>query len=369
MIICHLTSIHKRTDIRVFQKECVSLANKTNYKVYLVVNDNLPDETLNNVFIKSTNVEMRNRLHRFMNRNKQLYKKALSINADLYHLHDPDLINVGVKLKKLGYKVIFDSHENIPDQIMEKNWIPKYLRWIISKLYGLYEKKKLTKLDYLITVSPHIKNRLKKINMNVSIITNYPIIKYKSRISHDNDEFRICFAGGIDHTWNHDLIIDSISKLSNVKYIIAGPSDSKYIEKLRKIPGWNKVEYLGFISKEEVENLYLSSDLGVALHHSKQVEITGTLGNNKLFEFLESGLPVLCTDYLIWKDIVEKYNCGYTINPLSRTQFIETIEMMIKNRDQLVKLGENGRKAIENEFNWKSQERKLLDIYKRILGD
>jgi len=133
--VCHLTSAHSRYDIRIFIKECRSLAIN-GYDVTLIVNDDKDDEILDGVRIVSTKYKYKNRIDRFIRSRKKLLDKAIEIDASIYQLHDPDLLPIGNKLKSLGKKVIFDSHEDVPQQIKDKEWIPKILRNLISNCMG-----------------------------------------------------------------------------------------------------------------------------------------------------------------------------------------------------------------------------------------
>ena len=137
--ICHVTSAHTRYDVRIFKKECCSLAKK-GYDCYLLVNDNNCDEDKNGVKIVSTGLEIHSRKERFIKSHDLLLEKMNMINADIYHFHDPDLLSLAAKMKKKGKKVIFDFHENVAKQIRDKEWIPSLIRKMISFFYSKYEK-------------------------------------------------------------------------------------------------------------------------------------------------------------------------------------------------------------------------------------
>lgn len=222
--ICHVTSAHTRYDVRIFQKECCSLAKK-GYDCYLLVNDNYNDENRKGIKIVSTGLEVRSRKERFTKSHKLLLQKMKQIDADIYHFHDPDLLSLAVKMKKRGKAVIFDFHEDVAKQIKDKEWIPKLIRNIVSIAYNKYEKKCAKKFDYLITVTPNCTNDFKKKNSNVEMITNFPIVN-NEYLKPEFKENNICFAGGISEQWCHDFILSVISEINDCNYILAGGGQS-----------------------------------------------------------------------------------------------------------------------------------------------
>ncbi len=360
--VCHITSAHSRYDIRIFAKQCRSLV-KGGYDVTLIVNDDKNDEIIDGVKIVSTRYIPKNRIDRFIKSSKKLLEKAIEINADIYQLHDPDLLLIGNKLKKLGKIVIFDSHEDVPKQIRSKEWIPRIMRKPVSKIYEMYEKSSLKRYNAVITVTPHIVDRIRTINSNVVMITNYPIIKGKENITRKKNN-SICFVGGIGEQWSHDKILMAIEDMEHIKYILAGKGNEDYVDLMKHYNGWCKVNYLGVIPHEEVRQIYYNSFAGMAiLSHDTQVGEEGTLGNTKLFEYMEAELPVICSNNRLWEEIIDKYNCGIAVNPNNIEEIKNAIIVLKNNPDKSKIMGQNGRKAVEEEYNWFTQEKKLLLLY------
>ena len=137
--ITHLTSVHPRYDTRIFIKECCSLAKIKGYEVNLIVADGLGDEKNNSVQIVDVG-KLQGRINRIFKTTRNIFIKAIELDSDIYHLHDPELIPVGLKLKKLGKKVIFDIHENVAEQIKDKEYLNFYVRNFFSFIYAKYEK-------------------------------------------------------------------------------------------------------------------------------------------------------------------------------------------------------------------------------------
>ena len=361
--LCHITSAHNRDDPRIFHKECVSLAKYGCYEVFLLVNDDEPDELKQGVRIVTTGLKPKSRKERFLDSKKILLQKAIEINAEIYQLHDPDLLPLGNKLKKIGKIVIFDSHEDIPQQILDKYWIPKYLRNIISKIFEEYEKYSISKYDGVISVTPKVVQRLRKINSNSIMITNYPIVDEKQVIER-KPEKAICFAGGICKEWNHINILKAIKDIVEIRYILAGRSSDSYIERLKSMDAWGKVDYRGQITFKEVKDIYNVSMAGMALNYSIQAREEGTLGNTKLFEYMEAKLPVICSNYRLWKEIIEGNKCGICVDPKNIKEIENAIRYIIDNPEEAMIMGENGRRAVIEKYNWGTQEKILVKFYK-----
>lgn len=366
MKVCHITSAHKRYDVRIFEKECSSLA-EIGYDTYLLVNDNEKNEEKNGVKIISTGYKPLSRRERMFGSINVLLKKALEIDADIYHLHDPELLQIVGKLKKRNKKVIFDVHEDTELQIMDKDWIPNVLRWIVAYVYKLYSGKKFKICNGIITVTPSIVKKMRKYSKNVIMITNYPILSEVSNSKRNDCSDYIFFAGGISKQWCHDRIIKAIENIENVRYKIAGPVEDGYIETLKQCKGWNKVDYLGKIPHSEVQSLYQGAIAGMAINECSQIRGEGTLGNTKLFEIMEAAVPVICTNYRLWKEVVERNNCGICVD-CKDVNAIEDAILTFKNDIQKrLEMGENGRRAVEEKYNWEKEREKMVKYYGEIV--
>lgn len=360
--ICHMTSAHQRYDGRIFSRECISL-QKAGYEVYLAVSDDKPDEIKNGIHICSTGLAPGNRMERMTKATRRVFEKAAEIDAEVYHFHDPELLPYGYKLKKLGKKVIFDSHEDTVTQILDKNYllIPK----AASRIYEMYQNDIVRMLDAVIAVSPNLTKHLTTAKDRRYIITNYPILLPMQE--HAQVKKQICFTGGCTDMWCVAEVAEAVSGLE-CEYVMAGPGEKDYID-IVLAKGKGKTKYLGQLERDAVFKLQAESAAGAMVCSASQlIRNGGTMGNTKMFEYMMNGIPIICSDVELWRNIVEKYECGVCVDPLDVQSIRAGIQYILSDPDRAKRMGQNGRKAVEEKFNWQTQVDELERLYRNVLN-
>ncbi|WP_307069609.1 glycosyltransferase family 4 protein [Alkalibacillus filiformis] len=363
MKICHLTSVHKYNDIRITVKECTTLVN-AGYDVHLIA-PNTRVKEFNGVTIHGLFNNYNGRLNRIKKFTKQIYQKAVELDADVYHFHDPELIPVGLKLKRKGKNVIYDIHEDVPRQIMSKSWIPKPLRKSVSSVFERYENNSAKKFDALIVATPFIKKRFYNVNENSVNVNNYPILS-EMHIDHSETfkKRQIAYIGGISKARGSITMAKAINNTS-AKLVLAGSFLTKTEENefYNHITA-NNIKHLGFIDREEIKNTLSESLAGLVILEPKENYLDSL--PIKMFEYMSASIPVIASNFPLWKNIIEKNNCGICVNPLNEDEIAEAIQWIIDNPKEAKKMGENGRLAVENYFNWEQESIKLIGTYKDI---
>lgn len=370
--ICHVTSAHNTNDVRILKKECTSLAKSKEYEVYLVGQGD--SYIYKNVNVVGVGTLPNNRFKRMSEFAKKVVDEALKIDADIYHLHDPELLRLAVKFKNAGKKVIFDSHENVLDSIEEKTYMPIIIRKIFKIYYKKLQKRILPQIDGIVVVTPQMIDIYKEYNENIVLITNYPILEQEKKVQTDNDttfvKGRFIFAGGISEQWSHKEIINAIDEIDGIEYRLFGPADEEYLAELKKMPGWSKVYYGGKISYEEVQEEMKKAQFAFALLKPSRNSFyrQGTLGNTKLFEAMGNGKPVIATDFDLWKPIVEENRCGVCVDPADVMAIRRAIFKMFQlaNKEYNIMRQRCNDMAIKK-YNWNNEEEKLFQFYYRII--
>lgn len=368
--VCHVISGYYRIDARVFQRQCKSL-QKNNFKVCLLTNDGEPEEEIDGIPIYSCNKVYKSRIKTLAFASYQFYEKAKSIDADIYQLHSPELLHLGLKLKRLGKKVVYDAHEHLPMHILEKDWIPKPLRPLLSKCVGLYMEYVLPKFDFTITPHSHVLSDLKNKVKNIELIANFPLVKKSTNFNfqeYRNRNNRICYTGTVYPYSNQQLLAYALQNIKNLKYDIAGYIDDNLLDELKSIIPYPKLTFHGRLPFNMLPEFYKNSTIGYVLYDYK-LNLgykLGSYGTNKIFEYMEEGLPFICTDYKLWKEICDAYHCGIYVPPGDIHKLEEALNFLIENKEEAYKMGQNGKLAVKDVFNWYSEESKYIKIFNNI---
>lgn len=352
--VCHMTSVHDSNDVRVFWKECISLVNAGYSVDYVGFGES---KQMNGVNIVGLGDMPKGRIQRMTQLTKKVYDKARELDCDIYHFHDPELLPYGLKLKKQGKIVIFDSHEDVPAQIMDKGYIPKVFRKGISMLYQKYEAFVVKRLDAIVAATPHIAECFKNKAKRIAVVNNYPKL---DDIQFQDTPFTekapiACYAGGINKIRGEHVMMEAIGKVEG-KLLLAGNRPDTIGE---------NVEYLGYLDRNGVNDLYKKSVVGMVLYQPAANHYDAQ--PIKMFEFMAAGLPVIASDFPLWRRIVEEANCGICVNPLDVDAVSEALEKLFSNRLQAQEMGLRGRKAIETKYCWSQEEKVLLNIYNELV--
>ncbi len=367
--IAHLTSVHPRYDTRIFIKECRSLANN-GYNVSLIVADGRGNEEKAGVNIHDVG-KLPGRINRMLKTTQKVYQMALKLDSDIYHLHDPELIPIGLKLLKQGKKVVFDAHEDLPKQVLSKpylkSWQARPLSWLVKK----FENYALAKYSGIVAATPFIRDKFTVINSCTVDINNYPCLSEfptvcRSKNVNTKSEASVCYVGGLSKVRGIKGIVQSMAYVqSDVNLNIAGAfSEVDFEKEVKALSSWSVVRELGFLDREGIQNTLSNSIAGLVTLHPI-INYLDALPV-KMFEYMAAGLPVISSDIPLWKEIIEGNECGICVNPMNPKAIAESIDYLVRNHEEAKIMGENGKKAVREKYNWSIEEKKLTDFYETL---
>ncbi|NCU92232.1 MAG: glycosyltransferase [Synechococcaceae bacterium WB7_1B_046] len=360
----HLSSAHPDRDVRIFLKECCSLAQRfPNAEVHLVL-AGVEARKEANVWIHSVPARSGNRLHRMWTTVNEVYAKALELQGDIYHLHDPELLRIALKLKRKGKTVLYDAHEDLPRQLLGKNYLP--LKKWVSKAFERYENYIVKRLDAIVTATPFIRERFEKIHPRVVDINNYPL---RSEIAFDEEgdkeRIHVAYIGGISRIRGISQLVQAMS-LTETTLHLAGEIPADYLEELKAIPGWTQVVAHGHVSRKAAQEIKQGAFAGIVpfLPFPNHIHAQP----NKIFEYMASGIPVIGSHFPLWKNLIQDHELGICIDPENPKALAEAIETLRKDPQRARAMGARGKHLVNTKFNWSAEEEKLVNLYQSLVN-
>lgn len=367
--VCHFSSAHQGLDVRIFHKECVSLAT-VGFDVHLIISANENEiEIAANKGVKIHALPAAaGRFERMLFQAWRCYRIAKSLKADIYHFHDPELIPYGIFLALSGKKVIYDIHEDLPQDIMTKEWIPLWIRKPISKIAGAIEYIGTRYFFSIAAATPFIAQRFKKNTLHVTDINNFPLMDDLGGVSNwAQKKSVVCYVGSIGKIRGIVEITQAIGLVQSAARLqLAGQFSQRDLQqRVQTLPGWQKIDELGFLDRNGVRDVLARSIAGLVTLHPVINYIDAL--PVKMFEYMSAGIPVIASDFPLWRMIIVGNDCGIMVDPLNPIQIAEAIDYLVAHPEEAERMGSNGRKAVLERYNWPNEDKKLLKLYERVL--
>lgn len=367
MKVCHLSTVHTIRDIRIFEKECRSLA-AAGYDVTFIARGEA-DAEVDGVHIRVL-PPVKGRLRRMFLMPLKAFSMARRSGAKLVHFHDPELMPIGLLLKLVGRKVVYDSHENLKQDILHsKDYIPKSFRRPLSILIGCLEKLLVGCFDAVVCASGGIAERFPA-NKAVTV-WNYPILPEAplQGTPYQNRQNIAFSAGGFTRTRAAAETVEAAVHLADVpgfKLVVAGPCrSSELLSELKGSAGWTLTDFRGQIARGEIETLLATAKVGILLNYFR--EDYQDISSNKLYEYMLAGIPVVAANIPSWQRTIEEIQCGVVVDPKDPADIARGIRVLLESPAESETMGLRGREAVLSRFMWSSEAKKLTELYGRLL--
>ena len=87
----------------------------------------------------------------------------------------------------------------------------------------------------------------------------------------------------------------------------------------------------------------------------------------KMFEYMAMGMPVVVSDFELYRKVVEESQCGFCVDPTSPEQIADAVENLIRDPERATRMGEHGREAVRKRYTWNHEMEKLVCFYEQVM--
>jgi glycosyltransferase involved in cell wall biosynthesis len=370
-VIIHFTTVHPRDDSRIRDKELGALQNAFGGPVAMYVQDGLGDEIDRRAGFPIIDTGPRMpRLKRMTVGAWRMIRAVLRARPKVAHFHDPELVPWAMLLTLAGIKVVYDVHEDYPRQVLHNGRLPAWVRAAASPTLVAAEWIGARLFSGMAVATEEIADRFPA--PRTILVRNFPILGELHApdarpMSGRPAEFT--YIGTITQNRNIFRMMEAVDALpgTTARLRLAGDfvleADRTTAEAMI---AWRSVTYEGWLSREGVAAILSESRAGLVLLKPVPHEMV-TLPI-KLFEYMAAGLPVISSDFPLWREIVEGAGCGLLVDPRDTSQITAAMQWILDHPAEAEAMGRRGREAVETTYSWEREKTVLIDFYRNRLG-
>jgi glycosyltransferase involved in cell wall biosynthesis len=358
--VVHVSSVHPWTDNRIHYRECASLA-EAGYRVTLVAVESTVDAPRDKVEVIT--IPRLPRLRRVVVSTARAVRIALRTGGDVFHFHDPELVWAVPLLRIMGKKVVYDAHEDLPVQVVSKPYVNRLARpFIVGVAHVLVAVARLS--THIMAATEAIAERFPR--RKTSVVHNYPPLRIEEAEA-PTPESRtrgVVFAGGISSGRGAEVMVAAVADPAypaDWPLTLAGTMSSALQSELESQPGWQRTTFLGQIPPVAARDLLLDSRVGLVLLQDTQAHRDAL--PTKMFEYFAAGVPVIASDFPLWRTIVIEHDCGLLVDPASPSEVAAAVRRYADDPGLLRRHSLNARRLAVEKLNWSSEADVLLAAY------
>jgi glycosyltransferase involved in cell wall biosynthesis len=374
MRICFLSSLHPPLDKRVHYKEAVTLA-RAGFDVTHIAPGNMDGQTIDGVKLVcfEGRSSVRGRLAQLM----KLYRLANQINADVYHCNEIESWTIGVLLKlHKKVRVIFDVHEVYSTNVSERLF-PKKVRPAIEALIRLYFRFLLPFTDQLVFAKKSVQKDFPIVPHKTVLVQNFSEISQKTNNTQaavaakppESGKIVALHLGAINIGRGWPQLLEAMTQVNNseVKVSVLGRfgdgTEDQFKKEVIRLDLADRVDFTPWIPYEEVPGYTAACHIGLIMFQPVFDNFINALPH-KLFDYMLAGLPVIVPDFAIEvADIVKQSGCGILVDTTKPEKIAAAIKLLADDADLRRQMGERGRRAVLEKYNWEQEAKSLVSMY------
>ncbi len=372
--VCKLTNIHSPLDQRIFHKEAQSLV-AAGYEVTIIGPGPIAMAGLE----RGVHIQTIPPAHNFRQRVFNLFRllrEGWKVKADFYHFHDPELLPLGVFLRLLGKRAIYDVHEHFPQAALVRTWIPAGLRRSLSVLVDVWERLLAGCLSGVVGVVEEQGGRFG--GCLFAAVKNYPRLEWFQSNGHSQAPVahQLIHVGSLSRERGGLFLLEIMKVLRethpDVRLLCIGrfhtePVQTLFLQKLEEYQLHDQVTcHTEPVPYEELGRVIQASKIGL-IPGQVSVQNLAPFVPTKLFEYLACGLPVVASALPSIRNFYAEADWGGVVEPADPRAHARAIRCLLDSPLEARAKGDRGRSLVESRFNWDLEAEKLLNLYQEVL--
>jgi glycosyltransferase involved in cell wall biosynthesis len=240
--------------------------------------------------------------------------------------------------------------------------------WIVERV----ENAAARRMSGLIVANPAHADRFRRIHRNTVVVNNFVILDEfipSTRVEWKSRDRAVAYYGGISEQRGIREMLSAMDLLPGTLHLKLELGGCFYVKQqeadLAAEPHWKHVHWHGELDRNGIASLLNRVQVGLAVLHPDEAYLTSL--PTKLFEYMAAGIPVVVSDFPLWRNIVQGAGCGLLVDPFNVRDIAAAIEHLIRNPAEAEAMGQRGRRAAEEHFSWANEEQILLSFYSSLL--
>ncbi len=373
--VCIFTSVHRPYDVRVFHREARTLA-EAGYAVTLLVHAPFAAAERDGVRLLGLTLPANRRQRLFTL--WRFFRAALHQEAAVYHFHDLELLPVGWLLKRWSRKaVVYDCHENYPEAIRERAWLPGWLKPLLSRLVAWFEPALARSLDAVVCVVPDQEARLRRRGCRTVMVRNFPRLEIFTVPEQGERAPELLYLGGLSHARGARTLVEIMALLHPVyphlRLTCLGPFNEPQVgvevaSLIRARHLEEVITHIPLVPHEEVAAYLYRACIGL-VPWQPHPQLLKLCYPNKVFEYMACGLPIVASDLPGLRELIEPAGCGLLVPAAEVTAHVAAIRHLLDHPAEGAAMGRAGAAYARAHYSWESERRQLLQLYAGLERD
>lgn len=363
--VCHITSKYPYLDQRILAQECTTLA-QVGYDVHFLCSG-APERDIGPITLHCAPALSGSLLRKMRQGAKDFFPLAQDINAQIYHIHEPELLPLAKRLKRAGKIVIYEARVRY-GKLLAAQYARRAFYWrLVVGIFEVWEAMFAKRMDVVLGGTPYVRDYFHHRGCVAIDVNNYPSLdEAAAQVPEATSKERaLCYIGDLSAQFGLLTMVKAVHEAECTLYLIGNfVSDSDRVQ-AEKLPGWSRVVLVKPDQKQKIQIVLGKVRAGLVFLPSS--ESYGESEPIQFCQYMHAGLPVICSKFLLWKEIMSQFQCGYCVDADDEHEIAGLVRWLFEHPDRAEESGRHAHKLALERYNWENERKKLLTAYEQVL--